>query len=72
VRNETDREQTIESSDVLTLNFPNQPHKLSFVERVFTWREMTVGLSRGGRNGIVRYDSGDGGSATPKTTGPLR
>ena len=66
VRNETDREQTIESSDVLSINFPDQPHKLSFVERVFTWRETTVGLSRGGRNGIVRYDSGDGWFCAPE------
>ena len=28
LRNETDREQTIESSDVLSLNFPDQPHEL--------------------------------------------
>ncbi|MEI6783001.1 MAG: GH36 C-terminal domain-containing protein [Verrucomicrobiota bacterium] len=66
LKNEANQEQTIESSEVLAINFPNQKHNLAFVERIFTWRETTGSLSCGGRNGIVRYDSGDGWFCAPE------
>ena len=66
VKNGTGKELTIEASEVLKLNLPDRPHRLSYVERIFTWRETDGGLSRGGRNGIVRYDSGDGWFCLPE------
>ena len=66
LKNGTDKELTINASDVLGLNLPDRPHTLSFVERIFTWRQTRGGLRRGGRNGIVRYDSGDGWFCVPE------
>ncbi|MCX6865869.1 MAG: hypothetical protein NTV46_06545, partial [Verrucomicrobia bacterium] len=66
VRNATAKKLTINASEVLRLNLPDRPHTLAFVERVFTWRETSTGLSRGGRNAIVRYDSGDGWFCAPE------
>ena len=66
VKNGTDKELTIDASDVFALSLPDRPHALAFVENIFTWRQTRNGLRRGGRNGVVRYDSGDGWFCVPE------
>lgn len=66
VKNDTDREVTVESSEVLALPFPDKPHELFFGDGIARWNVTTGGLVRGGRNGIVRYGSGDGWFAAPE------
>jgi hypothetical protein len=66
VKNDTDRELTINASDVTALELPHAAHKLYYVEGILTWKVTDGGLTHGGRNGIVRYDSGDGWFAIPE------
>jgi hypothetical protein len=66
VKNGTDKEMKIESSDVLALDLPDKPHRLYFVEGIFKWNNTAGGLKNGGRQGIVRYDSGDGWFTLPE------
>lgn len=66
VGNGTDREVTIESSEILRLNLPDAPHTLSYLERIFTWKQTRAGLAKGGRNAFLRYDTGDGIFCAPE------
>jgi len=66
VKNDADREVTISSSDVLVLPFPDRPHQLFFGDGIAKWKATSGGLTSGGRNGVVRYESGDGWFAAPE------
>jgi hypothetical protein len=66
VKNQTEREVTIQASDVLSLNLPDNPHTLYAIEGVLNWQASTNGLSNGGRNALVRYDTGDGWFIIPE------
>ena len=60
VKNGTDKELTIEASQVFAADLPDRPHTLYFVEGISRWTSSREGLARGGRNCIVRYDDGHG------------
>ncbi|MCX6878164.1 MAG: GH36 C-terminal domain-containing protein [Verrucomicrobia bacterium] len=60
VKNGTDKEVTINASEVFDLNPPEQPRKLHFVEGFTRWNSSPESLTRGGRNCLVRYDDGHG------------
>jgi hypothetical protein len=60
VKNGTDKEVTINASDVFDANLPDRPRRLHFVERYTRWNTSQESLTRGGRNCLVRYDDGHG------------
>lgn len=66
VKNETKNKMTISASDVLSLNLPDKPHSLYFIRGVLNWQETKGSLSNGGRNVLVRYESGDGWFVVPE------
>ena len=47
VKNGTDKEITIESSDVLALDLPEKPHRLYYVEGILKWNNTSGGLKNG-------------------------
>lgn len=51
-------EVTIQASDVLSLSLPDNPHTLYAIGGVLNWTASKGGLSNGGRNALVRYDTG--------------
>ncbi|MEI6655024.1 MAG: hypothetical protein WCP45_09670 [Verrucomicrobiota bacterium] len=66
VKNLTDHELTIQTSDVLSLNLPDIPHTLYAIDGVLNWQESKGGLTNGGRNALVRYDTGGGWFIIPE------
>lgn len=66
VKNLTDHELTIQTSDVLSLNLPDNPHTLYAIDGVLNWQESKGGLTNGGRNALVRYDTGGGWFIIPE------
>jgi hypothetical protein len=66
VKNGTDKEVTINASDVFDLKLPDRPHMLYFIEGRTSWNSSREGLIRGGRNCIVRYDDGHGVFVIPE------
>jgi hypothetical protein len=66
VRNNSDKNLTISSSDVVNLNLPDRPHTLYYIDGVLDWKSTNNGLTNGGRNGIIQYSSGDGWYILPE------
>jgi hypothetical protein len=66
VKNGTDKELTISASEVLALAVPDKPHLLYYVPNMLRWASTSSGLVHGGRDAIVRYDSGDGWFIVPE------
>ena len=66
VKNLTDHKVTIQTSDVLSLNLPDKAHTLYAIEGVLNWTATKGGLTNGGRNALVRYDTGDGWFMIPE------
>jgi len=66
VKNPTDHKVTIQASDVPSLNLPDKPHTLYAIEGVLNWTASKGGLTNGGRNALVRYDTGDGWFMIPE------
>jgi hypothetical protein len=66
VKNLTDHKARIQTSDVLSLNLPDSPHTLYAIEGVLNWTASKGGLTNGGRNALVRYDTGDGWFMIPE------
>lgn len=64
IKNNEQKEMTIEKSDVLCLNFPEEPHTAYYVPNMI-W-EHTRGSLTGTRNCVMVYDSGDGWSLSPE------
>ncbi|MCX6877636.1 MAG: hypothetical protein NTW21_28075 [Verrucomicrobia bacterium] len=57
---------TISASDILALNFPNNPHNLHYVPPNTVWSSTTGVLADGKRTCLVRYDTGDGWAINPE------
>lgn len=66
LKNNTDKEVTIHSSEVLNLKLRESARTLHYVEGVATWKHNREALTRGGRNCIVRYDGGYGVFVSPE------
>lgn len=66
VKNLSGDKVTIEASEVLHLNLPDRAHTLYAVEGIVNWMETRGGLANGGRNALVRYDTGDGWYVLPE------
>jgi hypothetical protein len=66
LKNGTDQKLTLGASEVLSLQLPDQPHTLYFIEGVLNWQATQGGLTNGGRNALVRYASGDGWFLVPE------
>ena len=66
VKNPTNHKVTIQASDVLSLNLPDSPHTLYAIEGVLNWTASKGGLTNGGRNALVRYETGNGWFVIPE------
>lgn len=66
IRNDdADGKLRIATSDVLSLNFPNEPHLLHYVPHQVKWTTAQT-LARGKRNVVCVYNSGDGWCLNPE------
>lgn len=54
VKNGTDREVTVQSSEILQLNLPDAPHQIHFVDGISRWKTADK-VERGGRNALIEY-----------------
>jgi hypothetical protein len=75
IQNNSSEKKTIANSDIIALNFPNEPHTLHYVPNM-TWFSTTGSLAPNvGRNAMVVYTTGDGWAVQPemnwKTQGAL-
>ena len=66
LKNNTARQVTVRTTDVLCLNLPDQPHTMYSIEGVLNWQATAGGLTNGGRDAMVRYASGDGWYLVPE------
>lgn len=64
IKNNSDSNMTISSSDVLKLNFENKGHKAYYVPNM-KWTS-TIGSLNNVRNCVMVYDSGDGWCMVPE------
>jgi hypothetical protein len=60
------KKRVIKESDVMTLNFPNQPHTIFHVPWQTKWARTKEGLKDGKRQCLCRYDSGAGWALLPE------
>ncbi|MGZ4963802.1 MAG: hypothetical protein ACXWC8_14695 [Limisphaerales bacterium] len=63
--NDTAHEKQISASDIVALDFRNDPHTLYYVAQGITWTNTTGSLSAGKKNCLTRYDTGDGWILSP-------
>ena len=66
LKNNSDAEQTVRSSDIIALNFPNAAHTTWWVSSAMNWQTNTGSPGQPARCCFVRYDTGDGWSINPE------
>lgn len=64
--NDGAHEKQISASDIIALNFPNEPHMLYYVPQGITWTNTTGSLAAGKENCLARYETGDGWVISPE------
>ncbi|WP_164716577.1 carbohydrate-binding protein [Paenibacillus whitsoniae] len=66
IKNNASSEKTITNSDIIALNFPNDPHTIHYAPNM-TWYSTTGSLAPNeGRNAVVNYNTGDGWVIQPE------
>ena len=64
--NDRAHEKQVSASDIIALNFPNDPHTLYYVPQGITWTNTTGSLAAGKENCLAHYDTGDGWVISPE------